>query len=335
MTAISKAWVTIADGAVDADSPLDQALLTGLRDDLIHLREWLGASYTAGAVQNHSHDGFDSALIDVGPSYIRNGSFESGVFTNWTTQAFTGGTVSITSTAANVVEGNYATAITSTVIANGGGTITTNNFIPVAGSFAYRLSTYVKASVANVSSKGEVIWYDNAFSQISVSTIYSSSNTETSYTAKDSILVAPATARYCFVRFTGGVPGVGSSAGTIYFDSTFFGTGLDGWLRSGKPKTHFSPYEGSTASGSYVKVLEILSGGAGTATVAFDLLTTGAGTAFGRIYVNGTPTGTERSTASTTAVTYTEDIAIVYGDLVQIYSKISGAGSAVTSRFHF
>ena len=35
MTAISKAWVSVADSAVDPDSPLDSQLMTGLRDDLI------------------------------------------------------------------------------------------------------------------------------------------------------------------------------------------------------------------------------------------------------------------------------------------------------------
>ena len=43
MAAISKAWVTIADSAVDPDSPGDATLMTGIRDDLVHLREWLGA----------------------------------------------------------------------------------------------------------------------------------------------------------------------------------------------------------------------------------------------------------------------------------------------------
>ena len=68
MTAISKAWVTQNDAAVDADSPIDQALMEGLRDDLVHLREWLGASYYAGAVQDHNHDGINSAL--TAPAYM-------------------------------------------------------------------------------------------------------------------------------------------------------------------------------------------------------------------------------------------------------------------------
>jgi len=63
MTAISKAFVTIADTAVDPASPLDTVLMTGLRDNHIFLKEWLGASYFANAVQDHNHDGLNSAPI--------------------------------------------------------------------------------------------------------------------------------------------------------------------------------------------------------------------------------------------------------------------------------
>jgi len=66
MPAISKAWVTIADGAVDPDSPLDSVLMTGIRDDLIHLREWLGAGFFAGAVQDHDHDNVNSKTPVLG-----------------------------------------------------------------------------------------------------------------------------------------------------------------------------------------------------------------------------------------------------------------------------
>lgn len=61
MPAPSKSWVTIADSQVDADSPLDAVLMTGVRDDLVHLQEWLGYGYTAA--QAHTHNGTDSALV--------------------------------------------------------------------------------------------------------------------------------------------------------------------------------------------------------------------------------------------------------------------------------
>lgn len=72
MGAISKAWVVIADTAVDPDSPIDAALMTGIRDDLVNLREWVGNDYVAGAVQNHNHDGANSAAISGEVGFVRD-----------------------------------------------------------------------------------------------------------------------------------------------------------------------------------------------------------------------------------------------------------------------
>lgn len=60
----SKTFTIIADSAVDADSPMDVSLMTGLRDNDIHLREWLGRDYAAEP--NHSHDGVNSRSISGG-----------------------------------------------------------------------------------------------------------------------------------------------------------------------------------------------------------------------------------------------------------------------------
>jgi hypothetical protein len=59
----------------------------------------------------------------------------------------------------------------------------------------------------------------------------------------------------------------------------------------------------------------------------------GGGTAFARIYKNGSPVGTERSTTSTTLVTYNEDITVDIGDKLQLYMKVSGTTSSITDNF--
>ncbi len=59
MAAPSKSYTLIPDSSVDADSPLDTTLMVQIRDNLIHLEEWLGDGYTAA--KNHSHNGVDSA----------------------------------------------------------------------------------------------------------------------------------------------------------------------------------------------------------------------------------------------------------------------------------
>lgn len=215
MPAISKAWVVIADGAVDPDSPLDAALMTGMRDDLVHLREWLGAAYTAGAVQDHNHDGSNSALVEIGPNAIRNGSFEDGT-NGWTLTPYTGGSIAINT--ANDMDGTAALAITSTVLANGGGDIVSNAYNTCSGGDVYAFNAAVKASAANISCNAEILWYDKSKSQISVSTIYSSTNTPISKSRIGNALQSPTNARFYKIKLTGGVPAVGSAIGTVYFD---------------------------------------------------------------------------------------------------------------------
>lgn len=224
MPAPSKAWVVIADSAVDADSPVDQALMTGLRDDLVHLREWLGGSYAANAAVDHNHDGVNSALVGgSGESLLKNGGFEDGL-TSWTTTAYTGGTVALNT--ANDLEGTQALGFTSASTANGGGDALSAEF-KVAGNAAYRCGAVLKASVANVSAKIEVVWYNKSLSQISVDTLFSTANLSTSAVVRAHVLVSPTLARYARVRLIGGVPGSGTSAGSVYFDAVRFGAATD------------------------------------------------------------------------------------------------------------
>jgi hypothetical protein len=61
MPAPTKNFTTFADSAVDPDSPIDTALMTGLRDNDIHVREWIGVGYTAA--QNHDHDNVNSKPV--------------------------------------------------------------------------------------------------------------------------------------------------------------------------------------------------------------------------------------------------------------------------------
>lgn len=54
-------------------------------------------------------------------------------------------------------------------------------------------------------------------------------------------------------------------------------------------------------------------------------------TAYGRIYRNGTPVGTQRSTKSTSDVTYTQDISGWQpGDDIQLYYWASNSTNAIS-----
>jgi len=217
MTALTKAFNAISDAQVDPDSPIDTTLLTSIRDALIYLQEWIGHDYVAGAVQNHNHDGINSASIPVGPNYLRNGSFESGL-SGWTTTPFTGGTVGLNTTAAYVNDGAQSLAITSTVLADGGGTAQTDEYVPCTGGQGYGVIGDVLASVAGVSGKIEIEWYDATQALISSSSIYNSASVPTAYAKFGTFVTAPSTARFMRILCTGGIPATGTAVGTVYFD---------------------------------------------------------------------------------------------------------------------
>lgn len=215
MASITKAFTSVADAAIDPDSPITTSLMTALRDNAIHVREWLGASYYAGAVQNHDHDGINSALVEVGPNLLRNGSFEGGE-TGWTFTNYVGGSRAVYT--ASPSNGARAIAITSTVLANGGGEAVSNEYVSVGQGEAFALAWWYWASVANVSAKVELVWYDKDKSQISVTPLATPVNVPTSQSYTGSWAIAPSNARWVRVRITGGVPASGSATGTVYFD---------------------------------------------------------------------------------------------------------------------
>lgn len=214
MAAITKSWTNIADAAVDPDSPVTTGLVTALRDNAIYVYEWLGASFTAGAQQDHSHDGVDSALVEVGPNLVRNPSWaQSGA--GWSFTDYSGGSHAIVTTAH--IHGDHSLAITSTVLANGGGEAISNAYLPCAGGDSLPWRVYIWASVANVSAHYQAVWYDEAKSQISATNLVYLTDTPTSATRYAGAVAAPAGARFVRVQVIGAVPALGSATGTVRF----------------------------------------------------------------------------------------------------------------------
>lgn len=92
--------------------------------------------------------------------------------------------------------------------------------------------------------------------------------------------------------------------------------------------------ERSSAYDAYtlVKAIQVVS--AGTVTVSFDLKTGTGGTAvYGKIYKNTVAVGTERSDASGTYQTFTENFEVARGDTIQLYAKRTGAVSTFYRNF--
>lgn len=94
---------------------------------------------------------------------------------------------------------------------------------------------------------------------------------------------------------------------------------------AGSVKFAWSDTSTNTTSASYVKAKEILVGASGIITVAHDMSkpTASGRTNTSRIYVNGVGVGTERVDTSDAGgwASYSENISIVAGDLIQIYVK--------------
>lgn len=81
-------------------------------------------------------------------------------------------------------------------------------------------------------------------------------------------------------------------------------------------------------STSYIKIKEVSISTGGTYRISFQMkIMSGSFAARGKIYRNGSPVGTERSTNQSTYQTFTEDIAGWLGDdLVQLYIYTTASG---------
>ena len=89
----------------------------------------------------------------------------------------------------------------------------------------------------------------------------------------------------------------------------------------------------SITTGTYTKYKEIEIGRNGTYSIYFELRSGDASTAYGRVYKGGAAVGTERSTTETTYQPYAEDIALVAGDLIQLYAKNNGTNETRIRNF--
>lgn len=81
----------------------------------------------------------------------------------------------------------------------------------------------------------------------------------------------------------------------------------------------------TSSDGDYTKARETKLWRAGTVRIKFSIKINNPDfTSYGRIYLNGVATGTERTNSTMNYVEYSEDITISAGDLVQIYIKSAG-----------
>lgn len=68
MAAPTFSWNAITSAQTDAESPIDTTLMEGVRQNLVHLKEWLGDSFTPAV--DHDHDGINSKSVVLADSVV-------------------------------------------------------------------------------------------------------------------------------------------------------------------------------------------------------------------------------------------------------------------------
>lgn len=81
MAATTYTWNTITASQTDGDSPLDETLMEGSRQNQVTLREWLGDGYTAA--KDHDHDNVNSKTVVLGAGTVTTSRLSSSTG-SWT-----------------------------------------------------------------------------------------------------------------------------------------------------------------------------------------------------------------------------------------------------------
>lgn len=285
-----------------------------------------------GGTGDKIKDNFDYLYGVLGTisSGLLNGSFEasaSGVPFNWTVTEYTGGTFTLDTTSprhgGKIVKFNHPGGAS-----NGGGDIE-SDYTPISPDIGAYLNVVLWATNAGVRIKVMVEYFTAAQVTISTETLYNDNSTNpTSATPYSWLMTVPATARYCKVTLLGGDtdtdPGVSTD---IYFDNVIISAVPLVYVAGSNIIAHARTVTPGFTNTSAAKKYEFVATRNGTLTIDFDIWGAAATgyNVYGRIYVNGAAVGTIRNTALTTPQTYSEDIAVKAGDLVQLYCWVQNA----------
>jgi len=273
-----------------------------------------------------------------------NGSFEidsdsDGLPDNWSTSLYAGGSRGLYTT--DPVHGGQALYFTHPGGAGNGGGFAESDYFEVSELITSYLAFTLWATAAGMKVMAGIRQFDKdkvAVSGYEYTYLYTSTSNPTSQTAKFLQFTPAATACYCKVVLVGGYTDT-DVAGTVYFDDVFVlpavvGEMIEEATAGDYAELFLSEDQTQTGETSYTKTVEVKVFRPGTYRVKFYLRSDVNGyTAYGRIYVNGVATGTERSVTSDAIGTYySEDITVEAGDLIQIYCKSNADKAAIVGR---
>ena len=153
MPAPTYSWNNIAATQTDAESPLDTTLMEGIRQNLAHLKEWLGGGFTPAA--DHDHDGMNSKSVALADGVVLTAKLADA---------------GVTAVKLKMARGSYA--------ASSGGT----HYIAIS-RYSHIPSAYKAGGTYNMQlalqSRSDSVWATTEKSEITA--ILDASNTETFY----------------------------------------------------------------------------------------------------------------------------------------------------------
>jgi len=269
-------------------------------------------------------------------SKVPNGSFEidsdaDGIPDLWDKDLYPGGTFSLQDADDDTsIHGAACVKFTHPSGASNGGGNITSDYIEVSNERMITVGWSIKVSATGAKNQVVIRYFDEDKVDLSADdTVYSSTSGPTSWTAMSSTSTPPANARYCKVKTIGGLDDTDPGAARdTYFDDIWFVEDALVWdkLESGNYVINQMSQATSNTNG-YNKAHEFLVGVSGTVKTVVKLKHSAGGQINGRVYINGSPIGTARNTTVSTYQTWAEDIAVVKGDLIQLYLDNDNTGN--------
>ena len=301
--------------------PFRTALLRKLKDNLDYLYGVIGSG--------------------AGISGVPNGSFEidsdgDGTPDAWTKDLYPGGTFAINT--ATPDHGAAGVSFTHPGGASNGGGVLTPDYIECSELISYAIGFITWATAAGMKNKVQIQYYDqDKIANGAAVNAYNSTSNPTSPTLFAEFFTPIADSRFLKIVLIGGYTDT-DVPGEAYFDGIFLMLGISATAVTAGDSlmcANDAEYTGTTTT-SYVKKKEIqIDKNAVSLRVKFDLFDTSSGLAYGKIYLNGVATGTERSNNSQVYVTYSQDFTGPFfpGDLFQLYLKDDGGPEAHCKNF--